>query len=574
MVRPFKVVFSLALLCLAAALCPAPARGEAAAPYDLRGVWTGLLQGGSYETTGYARVVLNRNGRGSASVKIGDEPNCVVGMWWQPDGSFIRTGGDPDMGINLRVIALPGNLLVIKGTVTDDGHTMDVELVKAAPTPPEEIHDRYTVAIANTTGGTSLPTGVAAAGALHVLRNGYAIFIARLSNGSIAAHGAVLDGSGRFPLLARTTGGGILSGLVEFANDTTSDCTAALTLNLPSLSNRAGAVTREEESIPLSLVGSRHDPAQGFDAAPGWSLTYTPAPGVAAPILPPFTTWTDLVFPAGFGRLVGNGGSPQVRLVRASGVIRGIFPMNDGVVRNFGGVYLQKTKSAAAIVRLGEAFVGTVTLAPNYTVTNAGVIKTGAGNLVLTPVYTGGTITTGGTTQIHGGTLTLNGNNMSSGATQILGSTSISHAASTQLIRNDTFTGAGVYSGAIAINAKPSLNSNVSLGSLSELLIQGAAVASLTTVPTELTNLPLFSAGTHISGTVNVISASTTLTLSSLVNLVKTGGLTLSGATGTTAQGATLTILGDPLETSDGSERYTLSLEITSPSPEIPISNL
>lgn len=134
----FSLVFgSFALVCLTA---HSTTPEEQTAIASIAGVYEAAVGGETYATSGGMRVVINRLGRGTVSIRLGGEKACVV-FYGLPDflwdGSpipiiFIPTPG-ADMSGDLKIIP-GGDSTKIEGTVTDDGHTLPVLLTKTATT--------------------------------------------------------------------------------------------------------------------------------------------------------------------------------------------------------------------------------------------------------------------------------------------------------------------------------------------------------------------------------------------------------------------------------------------------------
>ena len=99
----------------------------------MAGEYTAIVDNGTFGTSGRFRLVLNKNGRGSVAVKLGNEPVCVVGVWMgnSGQGKLISIGAS-DMEIRLVIVSGPDGKLVLTGEVEEDGHIYTVEAPKVS----------------------------------------------------------------------------------------------------------------------------------------------------------------------------------------------------------------------------------------------------------------------------------------------------------------------------------------------------------------------------------------------------------------------------------------------------------
>jgi len=231
------------------------------------GEYDAILQGGSFESTGYVRLKVDSSGRGSVSVRLGNEANCVVLIGIDELTGTVIPVRQPgvDMKIDLRVIKREDGSTGVDGTIVDDGNTIHVTLTKtASPEAVKPLQGRYTFLIETLEPGTTTPTSVVGVGKVRVSPRGALRFAGRLGDGRTFGQGARLTGSDGWPLFARTSRHTSLSGTVRFADEPQTDLGGLL---LSQKARRPAATVAD-----LALAGSRYDSTFGFRSARQWLI--------------------------------------------------------------------------------------------------------------------------------------------------------------------------------------------------------------------------------------------------------------------------------------------------------------
>jgi hypothetical protein len=229
---------------------------------QVAGEYTGVVDNGTFETSGYFRLVLSKGGRGSVSVRLGDEPVCVVGIGYNPGSSsgnyfFTLPGGDPDMLVRIIVTIEPGGNPVVTGEVEDDGHIYPVVAPKVGHTAGPAA-GRHTLMIGSTPG-----IGDTGSGFVRITPGGRVIGVANVKGSRPVSFGGLLPPSLELPVAARI--GRSDASLVGKVGFNTPNASGALTLH-DEASNQAllvggmpynprlPALTGATPSFPLEVL--------------------------------------------------------------------------------------------------------------------------------------------------------------------------------------------------------------------------------------------------------------------------------------------------------------------------------
>ena len=373
------------------------------------GTYFGLLEGDSYETSGYVRAVLSKSGHGSVAVQLGDEALCVVGFWLDPvQGTFVlKPGGDADMGVDLRIVWEPGGAPTIVGTVTDDGETVTVEARKTAAGSAfvGQPSGRFTFELG----------GISGYGSVTISRKGDVRGLLRLASGETIALGGALGADGTWPFFAMAKNGTTLSGAVTF--DENGEFDGMLRRRAPATATTAAADSQ------VSIAGSPFDGTVGFGIADSHGAV---AVGVGVYLqdepdfgFPSLITRTGLFYQRENGFRV-----LALRFSPATGFITGRIKTPEGTVISLVGAVLQGPGWANGFLAGGKGFFGieggtrvtggstTTTTTGGTIILTGGVVKTGAGTLTLSVsnTYAGGTLTfSGGSLRIASDATLLSG---------------------------------------------------------------------------------------------------------------------------------------------------------------------
>ena len=168
---------------------------------EIAGEYSGVVDNGSFETSGRFRLVVGKGGHGSVAVRLGNEPACVVFIETEGWGKIIsRPGGDPGMLLRLIFVTSPDGNPTVTGEVEEDGHTYTVEAQKSATTAGLA-EGRHTFMVNKTAGGGDMGSGYA-----RVSANGRAIGALTVNGKRPVTFGGRIS-PGQKLLIARRLGG-------------------------------------------------------------------------------------------------------------------------------------------------------------------------------------------------------------------------------------------------------------------------------------------------------------------------------------------------------------------------------
>jgi hypothetical protein len=188
---------------------------------------------------------------------------------------------------------------------------LNVTLPNAAPVANSNtLAGRYTLVLETPSAGSAFTNDIAGFGALRVFKTGHFIFHGTLSDGSTVFQLGTLNSSGNWELLAKSRGR-TLSGEVDFADESQTDCTGDLELAGP------GKNGGPETDVSMQLVGSFYDPKLKWNADVGWNIGTSDDGGATVGFSSDLTAKGDLLYNGGiFGTA---GGVPNVSSLFASG---------------------------------------------------------------------------------------------------------------------------------------------------------------------------------------------------------------------------------------------------------------
>ncbi|MDB6175373.1 MAG: flu [Chthoniobacteraceae bacterium] len=348
----------------------------------VKGTYFSLIDGDRFENSGSVRITVGANLKGTISVKLGDEKACVAGFEWRDGGLAIIRQADPDMTIHLMPVQQPDGTLVISGTVTDEGTVLPVtaaRLVTAAAAP-----GAYTFALALENGAD------AGFGTLQLDAKGRVRLAGTLSTGENFSAGGQLNEQGKYEVVGALKGE-TLSGSIEFSGTGNADISATLHRRKPA----RGVVA--ESSQTIVLTGAAYSQLYNAQSV---KLTIEPVG------LPPILHNASLTARGTYTITDQGADLVSLALIRTNGLLTGRFK-SAGKWKGLRGVVLQSTQGAKGLIQNGGTFWLTSTIADSTTTTStdsAGVIKTGAGTLVLggNNTYTGAVNISGGVLQVGG----------------------------------------------------------------------------------------------------------------------------------------------------------------------------
>ncbi|MDB6153679.1 MAG: transporter, partial [Chthoniobacteraceae bacterium] len=354
---------------------------------EVKGTYFSLIDGDRFENSGSVRITVGANLKGTISVKLGDEKACVAGFEWRDGGLAIIQQEDPDMTIHLIPVQQPDGTLVISGTVTDDGTVLPVtaaRLVTAAAAP-----GAYTFALALENGAD------AGFGTLQLDAKGRVRLAGTLSTGENFSAGGQLNEKGKYDV-AGTLKGKTLSGSIGFSGTGNADISATLHCRKPA----RGVVA--ESSQTIMLTGAAYSPLYNAQSV---KLTIEPVG------LPPILHNASLTARGTYTITDQGADLVSLALARTNGLLTGRFK-SAGKWKGLRGVVLQSTQGAKGLIQIGGGTFGLASTIADSTTNSstdgAGVIKTGAGTLVLGGgnTYTGATVI-----NVGGGALQFGGFN-------------------------------------------------------------------------------------------------------------------------------------------------------------------
>lgn len=310
----------------------------------------GLVEGG-----GYVRFVINRGGRGSASVSVNNK-RAVIPIQVSESGEVapVRNASSSGVSIAGALTSFSDGSVGFDAVLTKGSEQTPVRVLKAIPPEnfAETVAGRYTLVFENNTGGVMLSSGVTGVGTLRITKSGSTVFTGRLSDGSSFSQGARLNSARKWALYAKSSTGATLSGNVAFANLADSDCNGAL-----QWTRDVGDVT---QSAASSLRGSRYSTAKTFGDAAIWSFGSHLNSGeiqTEARLVPTFNNALLL--------MSATADETRLRLNRANGTLSGSFIQPDLFPQTASGVVFQKTSESFGLTKQtapGAAWTGHFTL--------------------------------------------------------------------------------------------------------------------------------------------------------------------------------------------------------------------
>lgn len=290
---------------------------------------------------GYVRLVLNRGGRGSASVSLNNK-RSVIPVKVSESGEIAPVGNasSRDVSISGTLKNFSDGSIGFDAVLTRGGQQTSVRVLKA--TPPENfaktVTGRYTLVFENNTSGVILSPGVTGIGTLRVNKSGTVVFAGRLSDGSNFSQGTQLNSAGNWALYAKSNTGAMLSGNVAFADLTDSDCSGAL--------QWTRQVDGTIQSATPSLRGSRYTSAKTFGDGARWNFEARLNSGEIQA--------EALVAPALNNALILTSATADqtcLRLNRISGKLSGTFIQYGPVPQTATGIVFQKTNEGFGLTK-------------------------------------------------------------------------------------------------------------------------------------------------------------------------------------------------------------------------------
>lgn len=339
-----------------------PQKPKLTAPLTFRHVKGSLVAGRRSTSTfyglvegGYVRLVINRGGRGSASVSVNNK-RAVIPIKVSESGEVapVRNASSSGVSISGTLTSFSDGSVGFDAVLTKDSEQTPVRVLKTAPPEnfAETVAGRYTLVFENNTGGVMLSSGVTGVGTLRINKSGSTVFTGRLSDGSSFSQGARLNSAGKWALYAKSRTGATLSGNVAFANRADSDCNGAL-----QWTREVGGAT---QSAAPSLRGSRYSPAKTFGDAAIWNFGSHLNSGeiqTEARLAPAFNNALLL--------MSATVDETRLRLNRANGTLSGSFIQPDLFPQTASGVVFQKTSESFGLTKQtapGAAWTGYFTL--------------------------------------------------------------------------------------------------------------------------------------------------------------------------------------------------------------------
>jgi autotransporter-associated beta strand protein len=382
---------------------------------SLRGNYFALIQGDSYDTSGYLKMTVTAKGIATCQIKLGNGKKCALtigvgpgqggqgGPIWSPI-TIIRIG-DPDMSLDGHFIITSSQPPQFTGTVGDEGVTVPVTVVQQKDAA--DLAGSYTLLLSDT------QSELEAVGTLKISAKGAARVALKLRDGKSLAVGANLSGDGTLPLLIQDNAKWTLSGNATFANESDSDLSATIVLQQPDL-----------PAVQYTLIGSAYAKKtpvlDAVNAKDNVTLSLA-VPGIELPV-------STLGALAGSNKFTFNGNGlfrADASLVASNGVVNGkLMTAGSGKWTGFNGVVFQKQNLVTGFVR---TFDGTFTIMPadQPNPDDSGSTQTGGSTLTITGSpggYSGVTNINGGTLSFGntgwdggGATLTLSGGTLGTG---------------------------------------------------------------------------------------------------------------------------------------------------------------
>lgn len=322
-----------------------------------KGTYTGLLQGGTYDLSGVAKVTIGATGSFTANFNLGGSVGKVSNSFdvhSHYDGGFTLAN---NRLFSLSLDLAPGGILT--GTVTDLVNAGQVPLgaLRAAAKAPKGLAGAYTAAFPLATPDSALPGGTGF-GRFTVSATGAVAFTGALGDGTAIMVAGQLNAAGAWPF---------------FLPPAKIPQTV-----LGTLMPNAAAPFRFDGSLQWFRAPKDGDPLYptGFTAQP---LVFTSGRFTAPALVPTLKTQAmtsaDLTFtgadlalpfdlPLNISR-AGKGDAGSFSLVQATGLFSGSFldpTPNPAVLRPFRGVFLQSSASGQGLFTLPTGATGAVLL--------------------------------------------------------------------------------------------------------------------------------------------------------------------------------------------------------------------
>ncbi len=325
-----------------------------------RGHYFGIVHGDSLDSSGTVRAVLNRFGRGSVSVKLGDEKPCVaqVGpgpiLGGGPVFIVISIGPNPPMQIQLSTITLPHGGVGLTGTIFEDGVETTVTLARAAsPQEAASLAGQYTVILDQASAGPAFSADVAGIGTLRVTRKGRLDFQGYLSDGTLVTQTSRINSDGAWPLFIKKKNGMILSGDVLFADESQTDLAGSVHLQTPAAGD-------DSVDTPLDLAGSRFNPALAWTAASTWTLTTSDDHGATDAFTRDLNPFGNLLLSTALN--LGSRSGAGAYLDQKTGLVAGGYAGGVLDAHALLGVIFQKTGTAFGFTQSLEGLIASGSL--------------------------------------------------------------------------------------------------------------------------------------------------------------------------------------------------------------------
>jgi hypothetical protein len=304
-----------------------------------QGTYLALLDGTTYNESGYAELKVKSNGSFTGVFDLGGVDRKVHGDFsslGQYTGMFSLPGGDTyATGLSLTGAG------VLTGTLTDQSDNSQLVLTteKTAPRADQALAGTYTAVLPAVTGTTGLPGGNGF-GTLKISKKGAVVFSGKLGDGVPVTISGNLEGNGVWPFLF------------------TKSATKTATLNWYRSANTKDSVYPNGFSTEIPILISPYEtPAVNYTPA---DVTFSGA-DLTVPVAETATidiTSKDHATPAS-----GDTTPFSLKFTSGSGLFSGSFPDN-GVDRKFSGSVLQSGSFGMGLFEEKSGQTGSVLLTP------------------------------------------------------------------------------------------------------------------------------------------------------------------------------------------------------------------
>ena len=352
-----KIQFKLTILALAALSASAlsiPGGGQQP-KFEGAGLYYGLVDGATFENSGYVNVVISGKSVVTISIKIGAEKSSLKGTVDETTKQFVPADVTKNpMGVAFSLISNPGELTRADGTLTVNGTSVTFSapvLTKNPVGANVPAVGKFTAVFDGIIGAAALDT-TAGTAKLRVLPGGKLKVEPTMADGRVLPFVTQIaaDGSARFWRSISKTGA--LTGTLQFSNDpmATMDLSGSVDWFKPARND--AKYYPEAFNAALTLVGSRYvksAPILDFAASTGVGILTTDLSEYTAPIVVEGTLDNHNKF-----AIVGDG-SVKLGFNQGVGLALGSAKDSTGAKGILIGVVLQKQNVARGIVFGGSA---------------------------------------------------------------------------------------------------------------------------------------------------------------------------------------------------------------------------